>query len=91
MQGVASKRRWTLTDSERARTGVEQLIFDEDPNNSGGISLRDLRATLLPGDYSTVQVEIAIRAGATPDRLTGTAELVEKSLGSGSWRLVSRP
>lgn len=37
VQGRAPKRRWTLNDGERARTGIERLVFDEDPNNSGGI------------------------------------------------------
>jgi hypothetical protein len=36
VQCTAPNRRWTLTDAERARSGIEQLVFDEDPNNSGG-------------------------------------------------------
>lgn len=90
-QGRTPRRRWTLTDAERARSGIEQLIFDEDPNNSGGVSLRDFRATIPPGDYSVVNVEITIGTGATADRLTGAASLVEKPEGSGRWRLVSAP
>jgi len=89
-QGRTPGRRWTLTDAERARSGIEQLIFDEDPNNSGGVSLRDFRAAIPPGDYSVVNVEITIGTGATADRLTGAASLEEKSAGSGRWRLASR-
>jgi hypothetical protein len=90
-QGRAPKRRWTLTDAERARGGIEQLIFDEDPNNSGGVSLRDFRAAIPPGDYSVVNVEITIGTGTTADRLTGTASLVEHSAGSGRWVIVAKP
>ncbi|MGE0129771.1 MAG: hypothetical protein AB7U82_16950 [Blastocatellales bacterium] len=90
VQGKAPRRRWTLTDAERARSGIEQLIFDEDPNNSGGFSLRDFRAAIPPGDYSVVNVEITIGTGATADRLTGVASMEEKSAGSGRWRLASR-
>lgn len=91
VQGTAPKRRWTLTDAERARSGIEQLIFEEDPNNSGGISLRDFRAAIPPGDYSMVQVEITIGAGPTADRLTGTAYLAQRPAGSGRWRLQTEP
>jgi hypothetical protein len=89
-QGRTPKRRWTLTDAERARTGIEQLVFDEDPNNSGGFSLRDFRAAIPPGDYSVVNVEITIGTGATADRLTGAASLVEKPAGSGRWVIVAK-
>ncbi len=34
-QGRAPKRRWSLNDAERARTGIEQLLIDEGPNNTG--------------------------------------------------------
>lgn len=90
-QGRTPRRRWTLADAERARSGIEQLVFDEDPNNSGGVSLRDFRAAIPPGDHSVVNVEITIGTGATADRLTGTASLVEKPEGSGRWRLASAP
>ncbi|HKQ77712.1 MAG TPA: hypothetical protein VJ810_28710 [Blastocatellia bacterium] len=40
-------------------------VLDEDPNNSGGVSLRDFRAASPPGDYSVVNVEITIGTGAT--------------------------
>jgi hypothetical protein len=91
VQGVAGKRRWTLNDSERARTGIERLVFDENPNNSGSVFLRDFRANLADADFSTVNVEITIGTGATADKLTGTASLVQKPAGSGSWRLANEP
>jgi hypothetical protein len=87
VDGAATKRRWTLNDGERARTGIDQLTFDEAPANGGGVSLRDRRAGLPDADYSTVNVEITIGTGATADKLTGTASLVETREGSGSWRL----
>jgi hypothetical protein len=87
VRGSAPRRRWTLNDSERARTGIEQFVLDEDPDNSGGVSFRDGRTSLADADYSTVNVEITIGTGATQDRLTGTANLVQKPAGSGSWRL----
>lgn len=89
VQGAAGKRRWTLNDSERARIGIERLVFDEDPNNNGSIFLRDFRANLADADFSTVNVEITIGTGATADKLTGTASLVQKPAGSGSWRLAN--
>ncbi len=91
VQGRAPQRRWTLNDSERARTDIERLVFDEDPNNSGGISLRDFRAAIPPGDYSMVNVEITVGTGSTADKLTGTANLLEKPAGSGRWRLATEP
>ena len=87
VQRQPPKRRWTLTDAERARSGIEHLVFDEDPNKSGAISLRDFRTTIPPGDYSMVYVEITIGAGATADKLTGTVQLVEKRAGSCNWQL----
>ena len=30
--------------AERARTDIGRLVFNEDPNNSGAMSLRDFRA-----------------------------------------------
>jgi hypothetical protein len=87
VHGRVPKRRWTLNDAERARTDIERLVFDEDPNNSGGVFLRDFRTNLADFDYSTVNVEITIGTGAAPDRLTGTANLVERPPGSGKWRL----
>ena len=88
VQGRAPKRRWTLNDSERVRTGIERLVFDEDPNNSGAIALRDFRASIPSGDYyAMVNVEITIGTGATTDRLTGMVSLVEKPAGSGRWPL----
>ena len=86
VQGPAGKRRWTLTDSERARAGIEQLVFDEGPQGTGAVSLRDVRTTIPPADYSSVFVEITIGTGATADSLTGTASLVQRPVGSGRWR-----
>jgi hypothetical protein len=87
VQGAPGKRRWTLTDAERARSGIEQLVLDEGGNNTGSISLRDFRAALPDANFSTVNVEIIIGTGVTADRLTGTASLVEKPAGSGRWSL----
>jgi hypothetical protein len=91
VQGTAGKRRWTLNDSERARTGIERLVFDEDSNNSGSVFLRDFRANLADADFSTVNIEITVGTGAAADRLTGAAYLVQKPAGSGSWRLQTEP
>jgi hypothetical protein len=89
VQGALGKRRWTLNDSERARTSIERLVFDENPNNNGSVFLRDFRTNLADADFSTVNVEITIGTGAAADKLTGTASMVEKPAGSGSWRLSS--
>jgi hypothetical protein len=86
MHRQAPNRRWVLTDAERARTGIEQLVFDEG-TNGGGISLRDFRATIPPGDYSMVNVDITIGTGATAERLTGNVQLVEKR--AGQWQLAA--
>jgi hypothetical protein len=91
VQGNAPKRRWTLNDGERARTNIERLAFDENPAGSGSVFLRDFRASLADADFSTVNVEITIGTGATADKLTGTANLVQKPAGSGSWRLANEP
>lgn len=88
-QGLTPKRRWTLNDSERADTSIERLVFDEDPNNKGSIFLRDFRTNLADRDFSIVNVEITIGLGATADKLTATANLVEKPGGSGRWRLAN--
>jgi hypothetical protein len=87
VQGNVGKRRWKLNDAERLRTGIEQCHFDEDPNNSGGFFLRDFRTNLVDADFSTVNVEITVGTGAAEDKLTGTANLVERPFGSGKWRL----
>ena len=91
VQGSAGKRRWTLNDSERARTDIESLVFDEGSNNTGSIALRDFRTGLFVADFSLVNVEITIGAGATADKLTGSVNLVEKPAGSGQWRMLSEP
>jgi hypothetical protein len=86
-QRQAPRRRWTVTDAERGRTGLEQLLFDEDPNNTGSVTLRDLRTDVPVGSYATVNVEITVGTGAAQDKLTGTVNLVERPAGSGRWRL----
>jgi hypothetical protein len=91
VQGKVGKRRWTLNDAERARTGVERLLIDEDPSQRAGIAFRDIRTAVADTDFSTVKVEITIGMGATADKLTGTANLVEKPFGSGTWRLATEP
>jgi len=91
VQRRAPRRRWTLNDAERARTGIEQLLFDEDPNRSGSVFLRDFRTDFLDADYATVDVEISIGTGAAADRLTGTAHLMERRFASGRWRLDTQP
>jgi hypothetical protein len=88
-QGRVGKRRRTLNDVERARTGIKQLLIDEDPRQKGGIAFRDIRTTLADEGFSSVKVEITIGAGATADKLTGTANLVERPFGSGKWRLAN--
>ena len=87
VQGQVGKRRWKLNDAERARTGIEQLAFDEDPNNGGGLVLRDFKTNVVSGDFSTVNIEITIGTGSTANDLKGTAKLVQKPPGSGKWRL----
>ncbi len=91
LRGRSPQRRWLLSDAERARTGIEQIIFDEDQGNSGGISVRDFRTEIPPGDYSMINVEITIGTGATADRLMGIVQLGEKPVGSGRWRLAATP
>ena len=67
-------------------------MFDEDPNKTGAVVLRDFRAMFNDtADYSTVDVEITVGTGATADRLTGTAYLVQRPAGSGKWRLAGEP
>lgn len=87
VNGKAPKRRWKLNDAERARTGIEQLLIDEDPGNSGSIFLRDVRTDFWDDYFGVVSAEIIIGAGSLADKLTGTAQLVEIPPGSGKWRL----
>ncbi len=87
VQGAVGKRRWTLNDSERARTSIEELVFDEGPNNTGAVYLRDFQTSFPPANFSTVDAEITIGTGEMPDDLTGAASLVETPVGSGRWRL----
>ncbi|MGQ0723137.1 MAG: hypothetical protein ACT4PE_16430 [Candidatus Eiseniibacteriota bacterium] len=82
VHGTAPRRRWSISPDEKARTGIERFDIDEDPNDSGGVSLRDATANVPAGDYSTVDVEIIIG----DDELTGTMQLVESPPGSGHWR-----
>ena len=81
-KGTAPRRRWSISPGERARTGIERFDIDEDPNNSGGVSLRDAMTNVPIMDYSTVHVEISIG----DDELRGTVPLVESPPGSGRWR-----
>lgn len=87
VRGQAPRRRWSLDDAERARTGIERFEIDEDPNNAGAIILRDVRSELGTAAFDTVHAEIVIGTGAAADKLTGTASLVQKPAGSGKWRL----
>jgi hypothetical protein len=87
VRGQAPRRRWSLNDAERARTGIERLEIDEDPNNAGAIFLRDVHFESGTAAFDTVNAEIVIGAGAAADRVTGTASLVQKPAGSGHWRL----
>lgn len=91
VQGNTPRRRWSLGDNERARTSIERFAFDEDPNKTGAVFLRDFRTNLATADFSTVNVEITIGTGAMQDKLTGTANMVERPFGSGRWRLANEP
>jgi hypothetical protein len=79
---IPMKRRWTLNDAERVRSGIERLDIDINSDGTGAVFLRDVRTTLPTLDYSTVGVHVLIG----DDLITGTAHLVEKPLGSGRWR-----
>jgi hypothetical protein len=87
VHGRAPRRRWVLTDAERARTGIEQLVIDESPGNGGAIVLRDGRTELDDRYFGVVNASIGLGAGATGDALTGSARLHEQRAGSGIWRL----
>jgi hypothetical protein len=76
-----------LIDSECARTGIEQLIIDEDPNNTGTIFFRDMRTDVGTGPFTNVTAEFVVGTDAAADRLTGAATLIEHPAGSGRWRL----
>ena len=91
VKGNAPRRRWILNDAEKARTGIEQLVIDEDPNNAGGIFLRDIKTDLGTGDFSNITAEITIGTGALADKLSGTAALVQMPSGSGKWRYKGEP
>jgi hypothetical protein len=60
VRGEAPRRRWTLNDAERARAGIETLIIEENPNNSGSIFLRDRSHDCGAGDFSAITAEIVI-------------------------------
>ncbi len=83
VRGKAPRRRWVLTDAERQRTGIEQLVIDEDPGNAGAIVLRDARTELFDDYFGTVNAVISIGAGALGDVLSGTARLEERRAGRG--------
>ena len=83
VRGRAPRRRWSLNAAERTRTGIERLDFDENPNQTGAIVLRDVRTSLPTIDYSTV----IVMADSGFDLFTETIHLVEGRAGSGQWRL----
>lgn len=83
VKGNPPRRRWSLSDVERARTGIERFDIDEDPGNTWSIFFRDRSSDIPADDFSTVNAEIVIGN----DRLTGSAELAQRPSGSGSWRL----
>lgn len=83
VQGRTPRRRWSLNTDERIRTRIERLDFDENPNQTGAIVLRDLWTSLPDADYSTVIVMV----DSGLDLFTETLHLVEKRSGSGQWRL----
>ncbi len=83
VHGRTPRRRWSLNDAERTRTGIERLDFDENANQTGAIILRDLRTSLPPLDYSTVTVMV----DSGFNLFTDTIQLVEQRAGSGQWRL----
>ena len=91
VKGQSPRRRWTLNDAERTRTGIERFDIDEDPNNAGALFLRDVRSRAGTGFFETVNVEIVIGTGAAADKLTGTDTLMQKPDGSGKWRLIKEP
>lgn len=91
VRGQTPRRRWVLNDAERARTGIEQMVIEEDPNNSGSIFLRDVRNECGTREFTNVTVEVIIGAGAAAEVLTGSAELVEVPAGSGRWRFHREP
>jgi hypothetical protein len=91
VRGAAPRRRWTLTDAERERTGIEQLVIDEEPGRTGSLFLRDVAADLDDLDFASVTANITIGTGGHADELVGSADLVEKRPGSGRWRLRREP
>lgn len=91
VKGQSPRRRWTLNDAERTRTGIERFDIDEDPNNAGALFLRDVRARAGTESFETVNVEIVIGTGAAADKLTSTDTLMQKPDGSGKWRLIKEP
>jgi hypothetical protein len=91
VRGQAPRRRWSLNDAERARTGIERFEIDEDPNNSGAVFLRDVRFEALTGEFDIVDAEVVIGAGSAADELSGAVNLVQEPAGSGRWRLSNEP
>ena len=86
VKGLAPRRRWTLSDAERTRTGIERFDIDENPSSSGALFLRDVRLRAGTGFFETVNVEIVFGAGAAADKLLGIVMLMEKPDGSGKWQ-----
>jgi hypothetical protein len=83
VHGNDPRRRWSLADAEKARTGLERFDIDENRGSTGATSLADRNADVGSVNFSTVNVQITIGE----DQLSGTAELVEHPAGSGRWRL----
>lgn len=79
VHGQAPRRRWSLNDAERNRTGIERFDIRED----GAIILGDRHTSIPTLDYSTVDVFLAIG----DDAGSAEAQLVEHPAGSGRWRL----
>ena len=105
VRGQTPRRRWTLNDAEKTRTGIERLVIDEDPQNKGGAFLRDQHLS-VPGpqtkggvflrdqhlslpDADYSTVKVEIEVGL--DLLTETIHLEQKPAKSGKWRLVRPP
>jgi hypothetical protein len=89
--GQAPRRRWSLNQAERTRTGIERFEIDEDPNNTGAVFLRDVRFEGGTGEFDTVDAEIVIGTGSAADEIIGRANLVQRPAGSGRWRLSNEP
>ena len=77
-----SRDRYTHGMNERRRTGIEQFVIEERPNNAGEITMRDRRTDVGAGDFG--RCECVIRIG--DDDLVGAGSLIEHPPGSDRWR-----